>query len=63
MDQLYILLLKFLNIWIVKLRLAEMTEVHSKEILATEVKLKQLEEEKGNLMSCHAKEKGELEQR
>ncbi len=42
-------------------RLADMTEVHSKEMLAAEVKLKQLEDEKDNLASNHAKDKGESE--
>ncbi len=39
-----------------------MTEEHNKEILATEAKLKQLEEENGNLMSSHSKEKLESEE-
>ncbi len=38
-------------------------EAHSKEILDAKSKLKQLEEEKDNLASNHAKEKGEIEQR
>ncbi len=40
-----------------------MTEAHSKELLAAEANLKQLEEEKDNLMLSHAKEKGESEEK
>ncbi len=46
-----------------KLRLAEMSKAHSKEMLDAEAKLKQLEEEKDNLASNHAKEKEESEHR
>ncbi len=41
----------------------ELTEAHSKEMLDAEAKLKQIEEEKANLASNHATEKGEIEQR
>ncbi len=40
-----------------------MTEEHSKEMFDAEGKLKQLEEEKDNLMLSHYKEKEESEQR